>query len=135
MHLRDTAVIPPHLAKLMSPADRKSIGAGAELPSESAAKSERREERKLHAQFSQWCLRLEIEVIHGRMDKKSALPVGWPDFTCMKGTKFCLVEFKAPGGKLSEVQTQVITRLQNKSIPVLVAYSVKDAIDFCREVL
>jgi hypothetical protein len=135
MHIRNPSVIPPHIAGKLSDADRKQLGAAAELPAESSAKFEKREEKEMHRMFIEWMNLNEIEFVHSRMDRASTIEKGFPDFVCMKGNRFCLVEMKCPGGRLSEDQVRVIGRLRARDIPVLVAYSTQEAIVFCREKL
>jgi hypothetical protein len=131
MHLPNPQLTPPHIAKLMTAEARKQIG--AELPSESSAKYERREEQKMHRQFANWLYLNKIHFVHSRMDRKSTTAAGTPDFICVKGRFCCFLEMKAPGGRLSEVQKSYVQKLEADHIPVLVAYSVQDAIEFCKE--
>lgn len=92
-------------------------------------------ERHMHQEFASWMDLNEIFYYHGRTDKKSCIRIGLPDFVCFKGSKFCVVEMKLPGGNLRPEQAKVIASMVQQGVPVLIAYSTQDAIEYCRRML
>lgn len=125
-----------HIAKLLTAPERAKLG--VQTPSESQQRWQAREERKIHSDLTAWLQCKGVPFIHSRMDKPSTIRKGWPDFTCMNGVRWnakdlsrvCCVEVKAPGGVLSDAQAECIAELKLAHVPVLVAYSAKQAIDF-----
>lgn len=104
-----------------------------------------KDERALHDQFERW-LRVHekgpIPYVHSRMDRKSTIRKGWPDFTILRGALpynhslgSCCVEFKMPGEALTDAQVEVHIELKAASVPVKTCYSVVEAIEFTREIL
>ncbi len=97
-------------------------------------------ESDLHGWFETEMMRLEVEIIHSRMDVKSTIENGWPDFTCLKCgedgiTRACLIEFKATLTKVRADQVKVCGRLSKGKIPVLITGNFREAVDFVREKL
>lgn len=102
-----------------------------------------KDERELHDQFIAW-LRVHdkgpIPFIHSRMDRKSTIRSGWPDFSVFyafnhKPHCSCFVEFKMPGGAISDDQNECFNELMKAGLPVRVCYSLLEAIEFTREKL
>jgi hypothetical protein len=107
-------------------------------------------ERDLHDKFEAW-LRVHqngpIPFVHSRMDRKSTIREGWPDFTVMfngaaacRGPEqsphsCCCIEFKMLGKSLSTEQEKCCDELALAGIPVRTCFSVVEAIEFCREKL
>src|SRR5439155_10380413 len=79
-----TTVLPEKMLRLLSPADRKSIG--QMTADEAFRKAEVKNEGDLQRQIIS-LLRLKgIEPLWHRMDKRSAATIGWPDITfCVEG--------------------------------------------------
>lgn len=94
-------------------------------------------EKDLHTEFEKdmgrrgaWCERC-------RMDIASTLPNGSLDFriayTGADGqTRACWIEFKRAGGSISTKQREVLTEMRRLKIPVLVAWTLADAINFAK---
>jgi len=96
----------------MDPLDRKNLGKSGMLPSEAAQKQNYREENRMHEQYSGWLRRNGLLYLHASPNKRSTLPVGWPDFTVFgAGAKTLFVEFKTKRGKLSDDQKAVMADL------------------------
>lgn len=136
---RVSPVLPDHVLRLMSPADRAKLGPAGTLASEAQERWQKREERKMHDELGAFLRLKQIPHIHARMDQKSTIRAGWPDFTCMLRDRFCIpqhharvvcVELKAVGGVLSQAQREVIAELERAGVPVLVATSSGEAIQF-----
>ena len=75
-------------------------------------------EKLIHAKFEAWLRLNEIPFIHSRMDKKSTIRVGWPDFSICFGGKMVFVEFKLPGKELSPEQIAVCDELVSENFKV-----------------
>jgi hypothetical protein len=84
------------------------------------SKVERDTERKLHHMFEAWLRLNEIPYVHSRMDKKSTIRVGWPDFSIFSEGKTVFVEFKQAGKELSPEQIVVTAELISEGFEVSV---------------
>lgn len=125
-------VLPDNLLRLMSAEDRRALGKGGQTASEAQRKWQRGEERKLHEGLAQWLRLRGIPHVHGRMDKASTIRKGWPDFTALYGGRAACVELKAPGGRLSAEQEEVLSELAAASVPATVATTLEEAIAFLK---
>ena len=74
-------------------------------------------------------------VLRPRMDKRSQLPLGYPDLTVMRNGRAVLIEVKAKGGVLSDDQKECHAELALTGNRVLVAYDLQTAIDYIRREL
>ena len=127
-----STVLPESFLQCMNPSDRKSLGKAGLTASEAQKKWQRGEERKIHDTVIQWLRLRKIPFIHARMDKPSTIGVGWPDVTVIyRGRALCL-ELKAPGGRLSEEQTDTLQTLEANGTPCKVAYSDAEALSWLR---
>lgn len=111
----------------LDPETRKQLG---QLTArEATEKNDRDLERQMHVEVARELYRNRIYFIEARMDKRSTIKVGHPDFTCiLKGYVF-LIELKVKGGRpLSSDQLGVIDELRQSETEVLVAYSSLEAI-------
>lgn len=75
-------------------------------PWESGKSSDAGRESILHDKIISWCRSQHpmVPYIHARMDQKSTVGEGVPDFAVCYAGKTILVECKARDGKLSEAQ-------------------------------
>ncbi len=94
-------------------------------------------EGELHELFATDCLRRGVEIIRSRMDKKSTIEDGWPDFSCFYAgadadTRACFIEFKNRTGRLRKDQVIVIDRLRKAGLPVLVTGDFAEAVAFLK---
>lgn len=110
------------------------------LPEPSRAAWHRGPERELHDWMEAEMQRLGVAYVHGRMDQKSTIKNGWPDFSLFRAgedgvARVCFVELKNRGGKLSADQKRVIADLEAKGLPVLVTGDFRKAVEFVREKL
>ena len=97
-------------------------------------------EKLLHREFAADCQRRGIHIVHARCDQAATIGAGLPDFhllyTGTDGiTRAAAVEFKRSGGSLSPKQREVIADIRRKGIPVKVAFTLRDAIDFAKRSL
>lgn len=112
----------------MAKEDRKVLHAPTDA--ELATKIARGQEIALHKMFESWCTRNNVPYIHSRTDRKSTIQVGHPDFTLLLDDHGCCIEFKAPGGKLTEEQGARIAQLTAARVPVLVTDDYDEAVKF-----
>jgi hypothetical protein len=77
-------------------------------------------EKLVHHTFEAWLRLNELPFIHSRMDKKSTIRVGWPDFSIFSEGKTVFVEFKQAGKQLSQEQVAVAAELISKGFEVSV---------------
>lgn len=92
------------------------VSEGKEAPLGEVPKNE----RALHDTFEGWCRVTGHSYIHSRMDKRSTIRSGWPDYTIFCGGRAVCVEFKFGDGKLRPEQEEVIAELLAGGTPVLV---------------
>ena len=123
-------LLPDRILNLMSPEDRAKLGAEGVTATEALAKWQGREERKIHDTIERWLTLRQLPYIHARMDQKSTIRKGWPDFTVTNAGRVACVEVKAPGGKVSADQSEVLAELIANRTPATVAFSAADAIEF-----
>ena len=108
-----------------------------------AAKAEKHAagmEKELSRQFCAWLTMKGIPFICAPTNKKSALPIGWPDVTAIHGcalwdfhARVACVELKVTNGRVSAEQDACHARLRAAKVPVCVAYNLQDAIAFVTE--
>jgi VRR-NUC domain-containing protein len=76
----------------------------------------------------------KLQFISPQMHKPSTIEPGWPDYTILlSGGRTLLIEMKADGGKLSELQREKIQRLTALDHPVQVLFG-HDAAIRCVEI-
>jgi hypothetical protein len=95
-------------------------------------------ERDLHDWMEAEMMRLGVSYIHGRMDVKSTIRNGWPDFSLFRAgedgvVRACFVELKNRAGKTSAVQREVIAEMEGRGLPVLVTGDFREAVEFVKK--
>lgn len=128
-----TGPFPERFLKCVAKEDRKPLGKAGETIDEATARASVKLEREMHDQFAAWLRINGIHFIHTRMDKKSTMQKGWPDFTLIKAGRAICVEFKLRACTVSEEQSKVIRELLDDGTPATVSLSVQHAIEFTRE--
>jgi hypothetical protein len=103
------SLLPQHVVNLMDPKDRARLGPAGLTSGELHTKLERRAEKELHRDLVRYLNWLGIPFCHARMDRKSSIAIGYPDFTFPYLGKFVAWEAKTATGKLSPEQEK--TRL------------------------
>jgi len=104
--------IPPHILEKMDPKDRPPGVAGM-TPLEVHAKNVAKAEKALQDEVRRYLNLLRVPFINPPMNKKSTLPVGWPDFTVFLPRGVVLLwECKALGGALRPEQAKMRDELQ-----------------------
>jgi hypothetical protein len=120
-------VVSEQIKRRMDPETRKKHG--LLLAEERAEKADRETERQMHVEVQRECLRQRIGMIEARMDKRSTIPKGHPDFTLMKNNQLLLLELKAIRGRLSTDQLDRIKELEDCGNDTVVASSTLEAIN------
>ena len=104
--------IPNHILQRLPEIERKSLGKIGTTSDEVQATIEARSEKELQGHISSLLSRNGIPFIVQRMDRKSNLALGWPDFTfCLNG-RFCAWEVKMPGKFPEDHQEKVIQKIR-----------------------
>jgi len=131
----DSSSLPPSVRRLMPASEPHSIAAQEQR----RAVTEHKDEAEMHDQFETWlryhAAEFPIPAVHSRMDRKSTIREGWPDFTvCWQG-RVAFVEFKMPGNKPSAEQDAVAREIVQSGMTVAVCYSVAEAIAHTKRIL
>lgn len=135
----DATVIPDHLARLMSPEDRKSFGKGGMTANEARDVQMARDEKEAQQAIRKYLGCHDIEFICPPMNKRSSLPVGWPDvsFAYLPKGRDCGVplalEVKVWGRKPRPEQSAMHARLRANGWRVEVISGVADVQRIFRE--
>ncbi len=145
------AAIPAHLLRLMGPADRLRYSRddlrAADAPAAALSRPPApdltgvsvdlyREEIRLQGEILSWLRENGCEPGYARPDRKSTLPLGWPDifFAAPRTGKACAVEVKTPSGKLSDEQIEKISSMRKAGWVVEVVRSLADVQAFLASV-
>lgn len=100
-----------------------------------ASRAEAKAERDIQDELDQWLRLHGYFFIRPRMDKRSQLPNGWPDFTILlRGGKCCFIEVKTYGGRCSPDQVRCHAELRSIGHKVCVSRYLPQSIAFIREV-
>lgn len=107
--------IPDAVYRLMAPEDRAQVGrpsCGAVTPSAPSSTEKTTDtEKQLQEQMANLLNQRNIFYVRSRMDKKTSLPCGMPDFFIfLPNGRFLAVEAKVAGGSLSDDQKRVFDR-------------------------
>ena len=93
------------------------------------------EEQRLQGEIIAWLRGEGYEPGYSRMDKKSSLPLGWPDiFFAAHNGRAVAFEVKTPTGRTSPEQDERIARMQAAGWTVQVVRSLESTKDFLRQV-
>ena len=98
---------------------------------EKAAKSAVSHEIKdLHLPFIAWLRIKELPYCHCNPTRRSTIAKGWPDFGIFHDGRHVFIEFKIPGGRLSEDQELCHRKLAAAGESVLVTSDLAEAISY-----
>lgn len=128
-------LIPNHILKLMPKEDRKPLGKAGFTTEEVTEIYCAKREKEMHNIFEDWLRLNQIPFIHARMDKKSTINNGAPDFTVMWNNRVVCIEFKMNGGKLSSDQQDFISLLGKSETDVFVCHMAAEAIEIIKRIL
>lgn len=95
----DSTLLPQHLVNIMDKKDRAALGKKGRTTEEIDAKILFKRETEFQGQIRNLLNQNGIEFINPPMNKKSGLPIGWPDFTCCINGHAVGIEAKIPGEK------------------------------------
>jgi hypothetical protein len=102
---------------------------------EEAEVFDQKSEKLIHHTFEAWLMLNEIPYVHSRMDKKSTIRVGWPDFSIFYARQTVFVEFKQAGKQLSPEQHAVRNELIAKGFEVSIHTDPGEAIIWTKAAL
>lgn len=95
----DLHSMPEAMRRCIAPTERAQIGPAAHTISDAVAAAEPKAEKELQKQIAGYLATRDIFFGQQRMDRKSTMVLGWPDFVfCYKG-HFIALEAKTPVGK------------------------------------
>ena len=119
-------ILPENILRRMSAKDRaeyaESVGpAAAMTAAEATAAAQAGEERQLQEQIAQWLNLKDVAFINPRMDKRSPLPGGWPDFTLAYQGIPIAIECKTVAGALRPEQQQCLAKMEQNGWTILIA--------------
>jgi hypothetical protein len=98
-------ILPEHVLNKMSKADRKRLGKAGLTATEIHSKQDYRAEIEIHNQIKAYLSRNNIRYLYASPNKRSTLPVGFPDITILLiGGRMLFLEVKTANGKLSPEQ-------------------------------
>lgn len=118
--------LPEQTLRLMSAADRAKLGKAGVTMREASAKYISREEKRLQQEMQGWLTIKGIVVGRQRMDKKSNMPLGWPDLVfCIKGEAFA-IEVKLSGRMPEPDQEHMLRRMKENGWRVGVVHSLDE---------
>src|SRR4030095_15982746 len=104
-------ILPEHVLRCVSEADRKKMSKAGLLVDEAEEKELARAERELQSEIVQYCNLQGIVVLWHRTDKKSRATVGWPDLTlCKDGVPWGL-EVKTEAGRVRPAQYETMRKM------------------------
>ena len=120
----DISALPDNILRLMSPAQRRSLG--QMTADEAQAKYLAGQEREFQNHVRAYLNCREIEFINPPMNRKSQIPPGWPDFTfCYRG-RAVAIETKTIAGKLSPEQRSQHSKMERNGWIISVPRSIPE---------
>lgn len=123
-------LIPDNIRRLMPENQRRQLKAFT--ADEALQKNAELAEKEIQNQIASWLSLNGIKFIRPRMDRKSTIANGWPDFTfCHNGVPFT-VEVKDATGSLSDEQRQLHPQLEANGWKVHTVRSLAEFISVVR---
>lgn len=108
--MKSTA-LPNRWLEIMDPADRKSLGKAGRTVAERTSDNAIKRERDLHKLISNELLRRGIVNYHSRMDRKTTIGTGLPDYAFVLNGRPITMEVKMPGQGLSDKQLEMRAKM------------------------
>jgi hypothetical protein len=127
-------VLPQRLIDLMSPADRAKLGKAGRTTLEIFREVEEQSERDLHRDIVRYLNVLGVPFAHARMDKKSSIAVGYPDFSFPYRGRFVAWEAKVRGRPLDADQQRTREMIEKHGGQFAVIRGLEDAKNHLREI-
>ena len=122
-------LLPDHVLRLMSPADRKLLGKAGRTAAETLARAEAKSENELQEQIASMLKRREIVFIRPAMFRKSTLPPGWPDFTFAYRGIAIGWECKSVAGEPSDEQLRMHAHMEANGWRIDIIRSLHGAVE------
>jgi hypothetical protein len=120
-------LVPSHIARLMSPDDRKANG--IETPEEEAQRHNLTLERDIHSLFGSWLYRHGFEdYYHSDPVRRPTIKAGLPDFGVYRDSRIIFIEIKVGKNDLSESQEIVFQRMGDKGNVILICKSYEQCV-------
>lgn len=107
----DSKLLPDKILRLLSPADRRSLGKAGLTAEEAVLAGRIKAERDLQNLIETYFNLRGIVAIRSRMDKATRTPVGTPDFLLALRGRAVALEAKLPGESLSAEQGTMKDRM------------------------
>lgn len=118
--------IPPNVARLMSPEDRRRYG--LLTPEQQKGKIDLTLEREVHDQISSFLYRNNFrKFYHSDPVRRPTIAVGLPDFGIFRASRILFGEVKIKPNKLSPDQEIAFMEMGNDGNIVLLWYSFQEA--------
>lgn len=135
MKIKDPNNIPPHVLRLMPESERPK---GALLPEEraeaAASAADAKLEKEIQNRIEGYLGTKGVPCCRPRMDKKSHIRKGWPDFTFSYRGRFIGAEVKTPENSLSDDQKEALKAIRaapSSGLGVVVR-SMEDVVELLR---
>ena len=118
--------VPPNIARLMSPADRKAHG--ILTPEEASAQADLTLEREIHHQFGGWLYRHDFtDPYYSDPVRRPTIKAGLPDFGVYRDSRIIWIEFKVKPNWLSQAQEECFQRMGRQGNIIMICYSSQEA--------
>ena len=119
-------LVPPHIARLMAPEDRKANG--IETPEEEAQRHNLTLEREIHSLFGSWLYRHGFEdYYHSDPVRRPTIKSGLPDFGVYRDSRIIWIEFKVKPNGLTQSQEECFDRMGRQGNIIMIANSSLEA--------
>lgn len=128
------SVLPQKLIDLMSPKDRATLGKAGRTSVEIYRQIEEQSEKDLHRDIIRYLNVLGLPFAHARMDKKSSIAVGYPDFSFPYRGRFVAWEAKVRGRPLDADQQRTREMIEKHGGQFAVIRGLEDAKNHLREI-
>lgn len=121
--------IPENILKRLPDSIRKKMGKAGMTIAEALSSAEAKSERQLQDQIASLLTRSGVWFARQRMDRKSNLRVGTPDFLLCVDGKFVAWEVKLPSGATTLEQDHELEEIKKCGGTALVIRSYREAMD------
>lgn len=118
--------VPPNIARLMSPEDRKAHG--ILTPEEERIRANLTCEREIHDQFGKWLYKKEFEdYYHSDPVRRPTIKAGLPDFGVYRDSRIIWIEFKVYPNVLTQSQEECFERMGRHGNIIMVCHASPEA--------
>jgi len=127
-------VLPQRIIDIMDPKDRAALGPAGRTSAEILRVVEDRSEKELHRDIVRYLNVFGLPFCHARMDKRSSIAEGYPDFSFPYRGRFVAWEAKTATGKLSHAQQVTREMVERNGGFFKVIRELEDAKNHLREI-